>query len=62
LHMCELVLHASLKSVATDGFSEIFEGIKNWPSSLNLVNRLTHTNFSTFHAIQIFTVIVKKLM
>jgi hypothetical protein len=30
--------------------------------TLNYVNRWTHTNFSTFHAIQILTVIVKKLM
>jgi hypothetical protein len=31
-------------------------------STLNCANRWTHTNFSTFHAIQILTVRVKKLM
>jgi hypothetical protein len=30
--------------------------------TLNYVNRWTHTNFSTFHAIQILTMIVKNLM
>jgi hypothetical protein len=31
-------------------------------STLNCANRWTHTNFSTFHAIQILTVIIKKLI
>jgi hypothetical protein len=31
-------------------------------ATLNLSNRWTHTNFLTFHAIQILIVIVKNLM
>jgi hypothetical protein len=38
------------------------EGHSNAGSTLNCSNRWTHTNFSTFHAIQILIVIVKKLM
>jgi hypothetical protein len=36
--------------------------VKPFDATLNCSNRWTHTNFSTFHAIQIQTVTVKKLI
>ena len=52
-----------------DGFTKFLESIvvfeeghSNFGSTLNCLNRWTHTNFSTFHAIQILIVILKKLM